>query len=547
MSRSLDWVWLILCAVLSSVACVTSACDLGVTFDEPIYMEKGLERWRSGTLAPLIKLGTMPLPVDVQTMPVYLWERLRGVAFDPRSDLSTILPVARAANLLFWWVALVYAMLAARSIRGPWAGRLAVLLLACEPNFLGHATLATTDVAVSACLLAFAYHLWTGRDSSWPNRVGIPALWFGLAALSKASGPVFGVLILLAVEGRRRLLGEKSSAFVRDSLQVIALGVLLLFLYCRSDWQPQPDALRWAEKLPEGTTKTVAIGMIKSVRLFPCAADGFFRQVGHNSRGHGAYLLGVTHEHALWWYFPVLLTIKLTVPLLVLTALLLVLARPHLANPATMCALALLLFSVLCRVQIGVRFMLPLIALLIVGVSGAVASVITESRYRYRWGLIAAGCATWAVAGIVFVWPNGLSYINELYGGMAGGYRVASESNYDWGHGVPALRQWAERHAADQPRFREEDGNPLDGPSPRLAVWYYGADPAIGSEPLEKISLHDGDIDANLGKLRGRYLAVSVCLAYGPPLSRPVIETRRRLQELRPVGRTQTFLIYEVP
>src|SRR5262249_41036556 len=102
--RSVDVVWVLLCGVLSSVWCLTAARDLGVTFDEPIYIEKGLERWREGPLSPLIRLGTMPLPVDVQTFPIHIWERFRGTPFDARADLATILPVARAANLVFWWV-----------------------------------------------------------------------------------------------------------------------------------------------------------------------------------------------------------------------------------------------------------------------------------------------------------------------------------------------------------------------------------------------------------------------------------------------------------
>src|SRR5262249_31924138 len=183
-------------------------------------------------------------------------------------------------------------------------------------------------------------------------------------------------------------------------------------------------------KLPDGTGKDVALAVIQSARIFPNAADGFMRQVGHNARGHGAYLLGVTHENALWWYFPVLLTVKLTVPLLALTGLLLVLARRHLANPAVACAVALLMFSFLCRVQIGVRFMLPLMALLIVGVSAAAVAALAEVRHRLRWGLALTGCVAWAVASAALVWPHGLSFVNELYGGTAGGYRVASESNY---------------------------------------------------------------------------------------------------------------------
>ena len=44
--------------------------------------------------------------------------------------------------------------------------------------------------------------------------------------------------------------------------------------------------------------------------------------MGHNVRGHGDYLLGQTHQRAIWYYFPVLLCIKFTVPFLLLPVVL---------------------------------------------------------------------------------------------------------------------------------------------------------------------------------------------------------------------------------
>jgi hypothetical protein len=526
--RGWNLVWLVLVAGLSSWACVVSAQDLGVTFDEPIYIERGLQRWREGTLSPLIRLGTMPLPVDVQTAPVYLWERFRGEPFHPRADLERVLPLARAMNLLFWWLLLGYTFLFAAHLGGSWAGRLAVFLMACEPSLLGHAALATTDLSVTACLVALAYHFWSSRDGGWWVRIGLPALWFGLAALCKASGPVFGVLLLAALEVYRRATGGGRTAIFRDGMQIVLLGTLLLFAYCRSDWQPQADALRWAEKLPEGGQRETAVQVVSALRVFPNAADGFFRQVGHNARGHGAYLLGVTSPSSLWWYFPVLLTIKLSLPLIVLGLTLLLLAPRRLLNPAMACVLVLLAFSVFCRVQIGVRFMFPLLSFLMVALSAAVANWARERASAWTPGL-AVACGTWALLVAGSAWPNGLSYVNEVYAKTRPAYHWVSESNFDWGHGAPSLREWAGQHNKG-----------------KLAVWYYGADPALEGEAFELVRLHEGDIDANLQRLRGRYLAVSTTLVHGPPLSPLVVETRKRLHEQEPVARIRTFLIYEM-
>src|SRR5947208_2323165 len=80
---------------LSSVWCSTAARQLGATFDEPVYVARGLECWRTGSHHGLIKLGTMPLPIDVATLPLYLWERATGVFLDPVADLDHLLPWAR--------------------------------------------------------------------------------------------------------------------------------------------------------------------------------------------------------------------------------------------------------------------------------------------------------------------------------------------------------------------------------------------------------------------------------------------------------------------
>ena len=91
----------------------------------------------------------------------------------------------------------------------------------------------------------------------------------------------------------------------------------------------------------------------------------------------GVYLLGRTDPRAFWYYFPVLLTIKLSLPLLVAPLALGLINRRSLVNWACLAAATLLLFSLVCRVQIGVRLVLPLVALAIVGVRrGLVAAAL---------------------------------------------------------------------------------------------------------------------------------------------------------------------------
>ena len=89
-----DWLWLLFWGVLSSAYCLSAAARLSATFDEPLYVRLGLEHWRTGSTAGLMRVGTMPLPVDVETLPLRVWEISRGEYFDPAADERAPTPTA---------------------------------------------------------------------------------------------------------------------------------------------------------------------------------------------------------------------------------------------------------------------------------------------------------------------------------------------------------------------------------------------------------------------------------------------------------------------
>ncbi len=566
-TRMLDWCWFLVCAVASSAWCVSAASELSATFDEPLYLDAGLNGWRYHTHAALMRFGTMPLPVDLDTLPLYLWERYRGVPFDLTADFERLLPVMRLGTLVFWWGLLLYGWLAARQLAGPWGGRLAVAWLASEPNLLAHASLATTDIAISACLLALCYHFRNGREAAWGRRVALPGLWLGIALLAKASALVFGPLCMIVIElerlarnGTLRSLvarpAEEAStgriqsavalfhrlrvgslSFRRELLGIMAIGFVVMMVYCGSDWQPEPSFVKWAQKLPEGAPRDAMIWFSEHLCIFSNGGEGIVRQIKHNLRGHqGAYLLGETHSRAVWYYFPLALAIKLSLPLLAAPLALLVARRREALNWACVAALALLLFSLNCKVQIGIRLMLPLIVMLIVGLSAAVAQSAAGAAKFWRRSLAAGGgglAVAWTIAAAVFAWPHGLCYTNELWGGTSQGYLCLSDSNYDWGQGLKELKRWQRDQKIDH-----------------LDVWYFGLDPTANVAPFRLLPLHGlpltqpQDVSAHV---QGNYVAVGATLLYGAymtmPAQRNAVEFFRSRQ---PVARTTTFLIYDV-
>ena len=165
----------------------------------------------------------------------------------------------------------------------------------------------------------------------------------------------------------------------------------------------------------------------------------------------------------------------------------------------TLAAVVLLAFMPTVKVQLGVRYVLPLVALAGVGLAAAVVRGWQTASARWQrpvlTGATAAG-VLWSAAAAMSVWPNGLCYTNELWGGTANGYRLLSDSNYDWGQGLNELARWQCAHGVE-----------------RMDVWYFGTDPALRTLPMDAVALHKaGGAGAVTAQLHGGYLAASTTL-----------------------------------
>lgn len=563
-----DWLWFLTCVVAASAWCLSCAWRIGATFDEPLYIKAGLEFWRTGSHGTLLSVGTLPLAMDVQTLPLAIWEQFgRETPIDPTQELATALPIARSVTVLFFAMLLTYGWLIGRQLGGVWGGRLAVAWLACEPNLLAHASLVTADVPMAACFVAFLFHFQRGRESSrWKTRVGWPALWASIAVLMKLSAIIFGPLCVVAIEIERllrsgalqfsakrpqpdsvrgwiRYVWDQSQALRWDYGQVCLIATMLVFVGAGSDWKPEDDFVRWAHELPAGVFGSSMVWLSENLTIFPNAAEAFVRQVKHNMGGHSSYLLGHVSQHGVWYYFPVLLVIKLTVPLLAVSLLAVVTARRSALSWPLLCGLVLFAYSFSFRVQIGIRLILPAVALLVIGIGialGRIASARRSSTSGIHWRPVLKGaiavCLVWAVVRTATIWPHGLRHVNVAWGGMETGHHHVSDSNYDWGQGLPDLLAWQQTRGI-----------------PELAVWYFGTDPVIRTRSLRELPLHLRTVDspADIRQYaQTRYLAVSTTLATGSYLNTSNAESQLRsvaiLKSIEPVESVGTFLVYDL-
>jgi hypothetical protein len=194
-----------------------------------------------------------------------------------------------------------------------------------------------------------------------------------------------------------------------------------------------------------------------------------------------------------------------------------------------------LFFSVTWRVQIGIRLVLPLVVLGIVGLAAAVVQAWRAGGSPWKARLLSAWAAVsiaWTATASIAVWPNALCFVNGLWGGTRNGYRIVSDANYDWGQGLRELARW------------QQERRP-----PSLDVWYFGTDPLLKRLPMRLVSLHVLPIERPedvLHYVKGHYLAASTTLLYGESLNNPALERAAQfLRSCKPVSRTTTFLIYD--
>jgi hypothetical protein len=547
--------WLLALAVYSACWCLTAAPRLGVTFDEPFYLDAGLESWRGWNSANgkapgfshelATTQGVMPLPLDVLAGPLYVQEMRSGETFDAGAKIAR-LQWARGATLGWLWLLVLTAWRLGRAAAGPWAGRIASGLLATDPNILAHASLATTDVAASAALLAFGRAVYVGRAGGWWKRVILPGLWFGVAALCKLSALLYGGLLLVTLEvcyrfatgAVARPVGGAPGAWatnvagaaLRSILvvgAVIALGLAVAVAYCGVPQEGERPFTKVAAALPPNEPlKSRYDRWAEGAGRVPHAVSAVAFQWWWNSRGRPSYLNGTYYPDGYRWYFPELLMMKLPLPVFFLA--LASAARPRaLANPFTLAALVLLAVLLRANLQTGVRLALPVVALGYVALAVAVAR--GYPRRAAFFGLPAVGAL--AITS-VWVWPHALGYLNQPSGGREAAPGRVSDSNLDWGQGLPDLRAWHEANGR-----------------PPVIVWYFGSDPAVREPPFQQIPLEALPIEngADLRKWIGpRVLAVGYTVLTLHPDTSPAKGTvLAYLKTRRPLARTATFVLYD--
>jgi 4-amino-4-deoxy-L-arabinose transferase-like glycosyltransferase len=445
---------------MATVAVVATYPVFSQTWDEPATIAAGMEWLSTGTYhyeaqhPPLARIASALLPYlrgARSTGNVSMYEEGRTLLGEGAHYRRTLF-LARLGMLPFFWLLLAVCAAWGARIAGPPGATLATLLVASNPNVLGHAGIAGTDLAPAAFVTA-ALMAWM----RWREQPSLPrALLFGatlgLAAVTKFSALAFLGLAIVAGEMVRLIALRRASSATRTSF------------------------VSWRQALAVVGSAALAVWAVYRFRVAPLAAGGvsvpapeLFRGVAafltHGTGGHPAYLLGEVRLTGWWYYYLVVLAVKSPLPLLALSvvgSVYAIRARHDEGWPAFVPlagALGVLVPSLLSHVDLGVRIVLaiyPFLALL--AARGAVAAW-RESGTRSRV-LLRRGAVAFLVAASVLIpiraWPDYIAYFNPVAGRHP--ERVLVDSNLDWGQDLSRL--------ADTVRARRIDS---------LRVHYFGS------------------------------------------------------------------------
>lgn len=496
--------------IIMFVILFTSAWGDSATMDELAHIPSGYSYLSQKDFRlnpehpPLIKdLSAIPLmflnlnfPTDIKEWTEYLngqWDMGRIFIYESGNNADTIIRWSRFPIML---LAILFGLMLFKWVKGLYGDKAALLtlfLFAFSPTFLAHSRYVTTDLAAAfgffigiAAFLNFLKNYGTEKEKKYLVIAGVA---FGVAQLLKFSlvllAPlivIFGVLWIFLQEYTTGAIFDQKKFWKNEILMLLKIvligliGVVVIWpVYAYHVWgepvaKQVADAAHILESYRVRFLADFAVWLcgIPGVRALGQYFLGLLMVLQRAGGGNTTYFVGQITNSGWAYYFPLLYLLKehLAFHLLTLFALffatknILKSQKKNLAGLATwmkenFVVVASFIFigiywlqAIMSPLNIGVRHVLPTFPFIYL----IVARVVTRENFltaKKRVIVLSLACV-WMAGAIFLNFSHLLSYYNELAGGTANGYKIATDSNYDWGQDLKRLKKFTDENKIDK-------------------------------------------------------------------------------------------------
>jgi hypothetical protein len=429
-----------------------------VTFDENFHLPSGVLAASRGELRvssvnpPLVKAlaGAAALAAGARVPPDSALgsgeQGEVGIAF-MRANENRYHRVFVAGRMVVVLLSTLLALVTWAWARRLWGARGALVSLgfvALAPESLAHGGLVTLDVPTAlgfvASLYAWQAFVTRGRWRDWALAALAVGFTFNVRFTAVFLPPLLAALLAAALLSRRVRSPRRAWAGLA-LLALTTLAALQLGYLGRTSFAPLRDCQFDSIAFQRLRAALPALRLpLPDVYL-----RGFDRQaVESQAKRTPSFLLGRVHDEPPFGYFPVALAAKWPLGFLAALGVLaayVVRRRPRgrrMLWPLSLAVLFLVIGMFVGRLGIGIRYLVPMLPALAVGL-GALGALRPGDSRLWRRSAVALAVAQALEMGTHAPWH--LSFFNAIAGGPARGQWIVNDSNVDWGQGLVALRE----------------------------------------------------------------------------------------------------------
>ena len=469
--------------VVLIIELVVPARRQSAAYDEGCHAFAGYTYWTRGDFGvnpehpPAVKLlATVPLlgkqlryppPSPVPFFKVICFSGGRDFIYSNVVDADALLFRSRMAAATLTLLAAILTFALGYEALGPFPARFGLLLFVFEPNLLAHGSLITTDMGITAFLLATVYAFYRYVKKPSAVRLVLTGLAAGLALATKFSGvlvlPILALLALVEISSRDSEAQAPGNGRLKHAIRlagalvvigVISLTVLWSLYGFRYAARPagetmSPSLPEYVGQLNQPQVEKLMLFVARH-HLLPEAYLFGFADVFITPRYMTSYVFGNIYRHGQWFYYPGALIIKTTLGLLFLLLIvfpfLLATRRgPPRRELSFLVVPAVVYFAAAMKsnFNIGVRHILPVYPFFILSAAFSAWSLVSLGK---RWKYTVVALLLLSVFSSMRTFPNYLPYSNEAWGGPSKTYKWLTDSNVDWGQQLKQAKAYLDEN-----------------------------------------------------------------------------------------------------